>query len=99
MTHTSTHVERGQRWTAMRGDSCERLKEIADQSVDVSVYSPPFADLFTYTDSPRDLGNSRGWEEFFRHYAFIVREVLRVTKPGRLSASASRCRRSSRRRA
>ena len=85
MTHTSTHTERGELWTAMRGDSCERLKELADQSVDLSVYSPPFADLYTYTDSPRDLGNSRGWDEFFRHYAFIIREIQRVTKPGRMT--------------
>ncbi|MBP7568765.1 MAG: site-specific DNA-methyltransferase [Acidobacteria bacterium] len=78
-------TEQGQSWTAMRGDSCERLREIPAASIDLSVYSPPFADLFTYTDSPRDLGNSRGWDEFFRHYAFIIREVLRVTKPGRLT--------------
>lgn len=78
-------IEHGQSWTAMQGDSCERLKEIPSTSVDLSVYSPPFADLFTYTDSPRDLGNSRGWDEFFKHYVFIVREVLRVTKPGRLT--------------
>ena len=72
-------------WTAMLGDSCERLKELTEDSVDLSVYSPPFADLFCYTDTERDLGNSRDWGEFFDHYAFIVREVLRVTKPGRLT--------------
>ena len=76
----------GQGWTAMLGDSCERLGDIADNSIDLSVYSPPFADLFTYTDSERDLGNSRGPGEFFQHYEFIIREVLRVTKPGRISA-------------
>ena len=72
-------------WTAMLGDSSERLSEIADCSVDLSVYSPPFADLYTYTASPRDLGNSHNWDEFFAHYAFIIREVLRVTKPGRVT--------------
>lgn len=85
VTATDAARREGRGWTAMLGDSCERLREIADASVDLSVYSPPFADLFTYTDSPRDLGNSRGWDEFFEHYAFIVREVLRVTKPGRLT--------------
>jgi DNA modification methylase/superfamily II DNA or RNA helicase len=85
MTDTSTHTERGKLWTAMRGDSCERLKELETDSVDLSVFSPPFADLFTYTDSPRDLGNSKGWDEFFVHYAFIIRETQRITKPGRLS--------------
>lgn len=75
----------GSNWIAMLGDSCERLKEISENSIDLSVYSPPFADLFTYTSSDRDLGNCRDWDEFFKHYAFIIREVLRVTKPGRLT--------------
>jgi len=75
----------GENWLAMLGDSCERMKELEDNSVDLSVYSPPFADLYTYTDTERDLGNSRDWDEFFDHYAFIIREVLRVTKPGRLT--------------
>jgi len=72
-------------WTAMMGDSCKRLGEISDNFVDLSVYSPPFADLFTYSDSERDLGNSKGWDQFFEHYAFIIREVLRVTRSGRLT--------------
>lgn len=75
----------GDGWIAMLGDSCQRLKEIADESIDLSVYSPPFADLYTYTSSDRDLGNSRGWDEFFNHYHFVIQEVLRVTKPGRLT--------------
>ena len=73
-------------WRALLGDSCERLKEIDDESIDLSVYSPPFADLFVYTDSERDLGNCTGWDEFFGHYHYIIREVLRVTKPGRITA-------------
>jgi DNA modification methylase len=75
----------GETWKAMKGDSCLRLKEVGDNSVDMSVYSPPFADLFVYSNSERDLGNCRGWDEFFTHYAFIVKEILRVTKQGRLS--------------
>jgi len=75
----------GTNWTAMLGDSCVRLKEIKDNTIDLSIYSPPFADLFTYTDTERDLGNSRDWNEFFSHYNFIIKEVLRVTKPGRLT--------------
>ena len=80
-----TDVESGDGWTAMLGDSCDRLGELDPDSIDLSVYSPPFADLYTYTDTERDLGNSRDWSEFFDHYAFIIREVLRVTKPGRLT--------------
>jgi DNA modification methylase/superfamily II DNA or RNA helicase len=72
-------------WTAMLGDSCKRMAEIGDGSIDMSVYSPPFADLFVYSNSLHDLGNCRNWDEFFEHYKFIVSELLRVTKPGRLS--------------
>lgn len=76
---------RGKGWTAMLGDACTRLAELENDSIDLSVYSPPFADLYTYTDSERDLGNSRDWGEFFEHYRFIIGEVLRVTKLGRLT--------------
>ena len=76
---------KGERFTAINGDSCQELLNLAENSVDLSVYSPPFADLYTYTNSEKDLGNSRDWEEFFKHYAFIIRGVLRVTKPGRLT--------------
>ena len=79
------HRESGENWLALLGDSCERLKELKEDSIDLSVYSPPFADLFTYTSSERDLGNSRNWPEFFDHYKFIITEILRVTKPGRLT--------------
>lgn len=72
-------------WDLMLGDSTERLKEIPDNAIDLSVYSPPFADLFCYSNSERDLGNCRNWDEFFSHYSFIIAEVLRVTKPGRVS--------------
>jgi len=81
----SEDTVRGNGWVAMLGDSCKRLAEISENSIDLSVYSPPFADLYTYTASEHDLGNSNGWGEFFAHYAFVIREVLRVTKPGRLT--------------
>lgn len=75
----------GDGWRLMLGDSCERLAEVGDDSIDLSVYSPPFASLFTYSPSLRDLGNSGDRDEFIEHYGFIIREMLRVTKPGRLS--------------
>lgn len=75
----------GEGWDLMLGDSCERLSEIADESVDLSIYSPPFASLYTYSPSLRDLGNSATRAEFIEHYGFIIRECLRVTRPGRLS--------------
>ena len=75
----------GDSFRLMLGDSCERLAEIDDNSVDLSVYSPPFASLFTYSPSDRDLGNSSSRSEFVEHYSFILSEILRVTKPGRNS--------------
>lgn len=78
-------IVKGDGFTAMLGDSCVRLKEIGTDTIDLSVYSPPFADLFTYTASDRDLGNCRDWPEFFEHYKFIITEILRVTKPGRMT--------------
>lgn len=76
---------RGENFTAMLGDSAQRLGELADNSIDMSVYSPPFANLYTYSASELDLGNSRNNDEFFKHYGFIIREILRVTKPGRIT--------------
>lgn len=82
----ATYTERdasGAMWRLMLGDSAVRLSEIADASVGLSVYSPPFASLYTYSASDRDLGNARSVGEFFAHYAYMIREVLRVTMPGR----------------
>ena len=78
-------TERGDSWTAMLGDSCERLAELDAESIDLSVYSPPFASLFTYSPSERDIGNAASRDEFIDHYGFIIGEVMRLTKPGRLS--------------
>lgn len=76
----------GSGWRLMLGDSCERLAELDDDSVDLSVFSPPFASLFTYSPSDRDLGNSTTRDEFLAHYRFIIDHLLRVVKPGRLVA-------------
>ena len=87
--NTSDYVEdteRGKNWTMMLGDSCERLGEIDDNSVDFTVCSPPFDSLFTYSPSLRDLGNSSSRGEFLDHYRFIVEHQLRTLKPGRLAA-------------
>jgi DNA modification methylase len=77
--------EFGENWAVYNGDSCEVLKGIPSDSIDLSCYSPPFIDLFTYSDSDRDLGNSRNASQFYEHYRFIIREILRTTKPGRLT--------------
>jgi hypothetical protein len=75
----------GDGWRLMLGDSCERIAEIEFESVDLSVFSPPFASLFTYSPSPRDLGNSFDRAEFFEHFRFIIDGLLAATKPGRLA--------------
>lgn len=80
-----TDEAHGDNWTMLLGDSCERLAEIETNSIDMSVCSPPFDSLYTYSPSTRDLGNSASRVEFLEHYKFIIREQLRVTKPGRLA--------------
>lgn len=75
----------GDGWRLMLGDSCERLAELETDSVDLSICSPPFAQLYNYSPSPRDLSNSRDRAEFLTHYGYVIREQLRVTKPGRLA--------------
>src|SRR6185312_11267319 len=82
-----TDTETGEGWTAMLGDSCERLAEIPDNSIDLSVCSPPFDSLFVYSPTMRDLGNSKSRGEFLAHYRYIIDHQLRVTKPGRIACT------------
>lgn len=65
------------------GDSAEVLPGLPSQSVDLAVFSPPFASLYTYSNTERDLGNSKSVDEFWQHFSFISRELLRVMRPGR----------------
>ena len=83
MTDYITDEAHGDNWSLLLGDSCERLAELDTDSVDLSICSPPFASLFVYSPSIRDLGNSSTRTEFINHYGYIIREQLRVTKPGR----------------
>lgn len=81
-----TDVATGDGWTLYLEDSCERMPKLDAQSVDLSVHSPPFGELlYVYSNSPRDLGNSKTRSEFLEHYSFIIPELYRVTKPGRLA--------------
>ena len=72
-------------WRMLMGDAVERAREIPDASVGLSVFSPPFAALYTYSDSERDMGNSKDYDQFFRHFDHLIPEILRATKPGRRS--------------
>lgn len=69
-----------------QGDCCEVMPTMPDGSVHLSIYSPPFAGLYHYSSSERDLSNSRDYAEFFKHYEFVVRELFRLTMPGRMTA-------------
>lgn len=76
-----TDEARGTGWEFWLGDSAERMTEIPDDSVHLSVYSPPFQSLYTYSPSPRDMGNSLDRNDFFEQYSYIIRENLRITIP------------------
>ncbi len=77
----------GEGWRLLRGDCVEALRErIEPESVDFAVFSPPFSQLFTYSNSPRDIGNCRDDDEFFDHFRFFCAELMRVMKPGRSAA-------------
>src|SRR5688572_23777760 len=67
------------------GDCMEVMQALPDASINLSLYSPPFAGLYRYSSSERDLSNSANYDEFMEHYAHIVTELYRLTLPGRLS--------------
>ena len=78
--------ELSDQWALYHGDCCEVIKGIPTESIGFSVYSPPFCSLYVYSNSERDMGNSKSYDEFFDHYRFLIQELFRVTKPGRLSS-------------
>lgn len=84
-TYTET-VEAGDGWEMRLGDCVEHVSRLDADSIDFSIYSPPFASLYTYSNSDRDMGNCKDDAEFMEHYQFLLRELFRVTKPGRLTS-------------
>lgn len=74
----------GEVWALYHGDCIEVMRGLPASSVDYSIFSPPFSSLYTYSNSPRDLGNCRDDAEFFAHFAFVIEELRRLVKPGRL---------------
>lgn len=66
-----------------QGDACELIRAVPDNSVHFGIHSPPFEGLYKFTNSDRDVSNNDG-EDFWRHYSFLIRELARVTLPGRL---------------
>lgn len=72
------------KFSLYHGDCCEVIKSIPDSSVHFSIFSPPFASLYVYSNSERDMGNCKTHSEFYEHFRYLIGELLRVTIPGRL---------------
>jgi DNA modification methylase len=68
------------------GDCIEVMRDLPDEKIDLSIYSPPFCGLYNYSSDERDLSNCRDYRQFFVHYDYVVAEIARLTKPGRISA-------------
>lgn len=81
-----TDTVEGEGYRMILGDSVDRMAEVPDRSVDFSIFSPPFLSLYTYSPTPRDVGNSRTPEEFAQHFGYIIDHLRRITRPGRLCA-------------
>jgi superfamily II DNA or RNA helicase len=77
-------VSQSEKFTAHLGDCVDVVSEIEADSIGYCIYSPPFASLYTYSNSERDMGNCKTHGEFYDHYKFLVKELYRVMKPGRL---------------
>lgn len=74
----------GADWTIYQGDCIDVVRGLRDNSLHFTIYSPPFESLYTFSDSPRDISNNSKAEVFWEHYRFLIREIFRATKPGRL---------------
>jgi len=83
-TDENFRTEKGNNWTLVNGDSTQYIKTLKDNSVDYTFFSPPFSDLYMYSSDVRDLSNNSSYSEFFKHFEYMIPELLRITKEGRL---------------
>ena len=74
------------KYAIYNGDCIEGMKALPDESIDLSVYSPPFCGLYNYSSNDKDLSNCRSYQEFFVHYDYCIEQIARLTKPGRITA-------------
>jgi len=81
---TILNQRHSENWSLYNSDCVELMRELDNDSIDYSCFSPPFSSLFTYSDSPKDMGNARNEKEFYNHFSFLVTELYRTIKPGRL---------------
>ena len=84
MNNDKQHIT--ERFALYNSDCIDVMRAMPDGSIDLSVYSPPFCGLYNYSSSERDLSNCRSYSEFFEHYDFVISELARLTKPGRITA-------------
>lgn len=86
MTDTVLDQTHTDRFSIYHADCVEVLRSLPDVSIDLSIFSPPYSNLYVYSKSTRDIGNSRSDEIFYNHFSFVVNQLLRVIKPGRIVA-------------
>jgi len=82
--NTSFTEESGTNWKLINGDSVEYIKHIKTSSIDYTFFSPPFSDLYMFSNDSRDLSNNSSYKDFFKHFEYMIPELLRITKEGRL---------------
>jgi hypothetical protein len=84
MSIPANEMSQGNGWAIYNGDCCEVVPALPDESIGFSVFSPPFASLYVYSDIVNDMGNCESDEQFFEQFSYLVKELFRVTKIGRL---------------
>jgi hypothetical protein len=84
MSIPANEMSQGNGWAIYNGDCCEVVPALPDESIGFSVFSPPFASLYVYSDIVNDMGNCESDEQFFEQFSYLVKELFRVTKTGRL---------------
>lgn len=83
-TDHNFRTEKGNDWTLVNGDSTEYVKKIKDESIDFTFFSPPFSSLYMYSSDARDMSNNKSYDDFMKHFSYLIPDLLRITKPGRL---------------
>jgi len=83
-TDENFNTEKGIDWTLVNGDSVQYINKMKDESIDYTFFSPPFSDLYMYSSDERDLSNNKSYNDFFKHFEYMIPELLRITKQGRL---------------
>lgn len=79
-----TDITKGKDWIVYLGDSVDVMQGLKDNSIDFSIFSPPYMSLYVYSNTPRDIGNSRGEKEFFEHFQLVVEQLYRTVMNGRI---------------